>query len=40
MEISDIQLEGSEIAGDVILTFCSTEGWEDVMTIKIKTSEV
>lgn len=36
MEISDIQLEGSEITGNVILTFCSTENWEDEMTLKIE----
>ena len=39
MEISDIQLEGSEITGNVILTFCSTDNWEDKMTLKIKVRE-
>jgi hypothetical protein len=39
MEISDIQFEGSESTGNVILTFCSTRDWEDKIILKIGISE-
>lgn len=39
MEISDIQLEGSQTAGNIIITFCSTENWDDIMFLKIDVSE-
>lgn len=39
MEISDIQLEGYEQTGDVVLTLCSTEDFKDIMTLKLKVSD-
>jgi hypothetical protein len=39
MEISDIQLEGYEQTGNVVITFCSTDNFEDIMTLKLKVSD-
>ena len=39
MEISDIQLEGYEQTGDVVITLCSSEDYKDIMTLKLKVSD-
>ena len=39
MEISDIALEGNEITGNIVITFCDTEDFNDIMTIKLNVSD-